>query len=390
VRGTAADPTKFASIPEGQTVTTQAVNGIAYTIKQDIQWVGQSSTQSSCDSPGTGAGQIEQVTATVTWNNMAGTKPVQATTTLAPPVGAFSSSSGSIGVKVLDASGDPAENVAVRIVGPVTDTQESTTQGCAFFAYLTPGTYTASVIDGTGVGDQEDLTPSQQASVTVGQTVSLLFSYDTAATIDATGWSNSTAPAATGIPISVANTGLQPYGQYSFTAGLTSMTPLFPYASGYTVFAGKCTDNNPLGKDNNGNALYPTAAPTPIDVDPGATASTTVDLYTLSVQVKNSSGVAQSGATVTAADKTNYGSPYTVSCTSGTANSAAATVGLANTDTSGNSVAAVPLGHWSITAVKGARRGTVNVWVKPDGVYAVDSTGASTTLYPGAVPVTVS
>jgi hypothetical protein len=321
---------------------------------------------------------------------MAGTKPVQATTTLAPPVGAFSSTSGNIGVKVLDAAGQPAENIKVRVVGPVTDTQESTTQGCAFFAYLTPGTYTASVIEGTGVGDQEVLTPSQQTSVSVGQTASLLFSYDTAATISSTGWSNSPSPAATGLSLSVANTGLQPYGQYSFTSGITSLTPLFPYTSGYVVFAGKCTDNNPLGKDNHGNALYPTASPTPVNVTPGGTTSTTADLYTLSVVVKNTSNVVQPNATVTATDNTSYATPYAVSCTTGTANSAAATIGLVNTDAGGNSVTAVPLGHWTITARSGSKVGTVNVWVKPDGVYAVDATGAATTLYSTPVTVVVS
>jgi hypothetical protein len=30
---------------------------------------------------------------------------------------------------------------------------------------------------------------------------------------------------------------------------------------------------------------------------------------------------------------------------------------------------------------------TLNVWVKPDGVYMVDAAGASTTKYAGPIPV---
>jgi len=255
IRGTAADPTKFTTISAGQTVFTQTVNGITYTITQDAQFVAQGSTQSSCDSPGNNSGMILAVNEKVTWKGMAGTQPVQSSTDLAPPVGAYSQSSGSIAVKVFNASSQVAPNINIKIAGPVTQTQATTAEGCAFFPFLTPGTYAVSVIQGTGVGDQEVVTPTQNASVSVGQTVSIQFNYDSGATISVTGWSTTPAatPAATGIPVSVANTGLQPYGQYSYATGLTSLTPLFPYSSGYTVFAGNCTDNNPLGKDTNRN-----------------------------------------------------------------------------------------------------------------------------------------
>src|SRR4051812_5162839 len=105
VRGTAADATKFTSIVVGQTVYNRTVNGVTYTVTQDEQFVGQRSTQSSCDSPGSNNGQIMQVSAAVSWRGMAGTKPVQQTTALSPPVGAYSASTGSIAVKVYNSSG---------------------------------------------------------------------------------------------------------------------------------------------------------------------------------------------------------------------------------------------------------------------------------------------
>jgi prepilin-type N-terminal cleavage/methylation domain-containing protein len=391
IRGTAADPTKWPSIPQGQTLFPQTVNGSQFVVTQDVQFVAQRSAQSSCDSPGTGSGEIMQVTETVTWIGMAGTKPVQQTTTLAPPVGAYSSATGSIAVKIFNAAGTTSPNINVQVSGPVTQTQQTTTEGCAFFYALTPGTYTVSVIEGTGVGDQEVVTPSQSTSVTVGQTASLQFNYDSAATITVSGNTGSTAQPASGMTYSVVDTGLQPYGQFSFGANGTpaSLTPLFPYAAGYTVFAGSCTDSNPLGHDGAGNLFYPTLAPTPIDVPPGGSASTTVPLYTLQLLVKNSSGVIQTNATSTMTATTGFSRPYVSVCTSGTANAAGPVLGLVATDATGTSTTAVPLGHWTITTRAGTKSATTNVWVKPDAVYTVSSTGAAVSAVSGALNVTV-
>jgi hypothetical protein len=324
---------------------------------------------------------------------MAGTRPVQQTTTLAPPVGAYSASTGSIAVKVFNAGAEPAQNVNIKIDGPMTQTQESTTEGCAFFPFLTTGTYAVSIIEGTGVGDQENAIPTQSTSVSVGQTASLTFNYDTGATIMATGWDGSVATPASGIRLSVANTGLQPYSQFTFGASVTSLTPLFPYLSGYTVFAGQCTDSNPLGKDTARNLFYPTAAPAPLAVEPAASVNTTVTLYDLPVFVRDGAGVAQPAAILTARPTTGLPAPNTVVCTDGVTNTTGAPLGLVATDAADNSTTAVPLGHFTITATSGTKTGTTEVWVKPDGVWATTTTpatGDATTLYTGPIPVTVT
>jgi hypothetical protein len=403
VRGWAADPTKFVNIPQGQTVfagTAQLVNGIQYTVTQNVQFVGQNSTQSSCDSPGSNTGQIMQVQELVTWPEMAGTKTIKEVTLLSPPVGAYSASSGSIAAKVSDSTGAASQNINVQVVGPVTQTQQTTTEGCAFFAFLPVGTYTVTVIEGSGVGDQEVVAPAQTASVSVGQTTSLPFSYDRAGTVNVTGYTPAAPPPATGMRISVANTGLQPSSQYSFPVGTTSLTPLYPYASGYTVFAGNCTDNNPLGKDTNRTLFYPTASPVPLSVPPSGTVATTVPLYAVSVHAQNGALTPVAAGPTTAAEMTGLPVPYSAVCTSGTATSSAAPLTLQTTDAAGNSVTALPLGHFTITVKcnRGAaacltsnKTGTANIWVQPTGVYGVNvATGAATTLFAGAVPVTVS
>jgi len=408
VRGLAADPTKFTTIPQGQTVFSgpgQVVNGVQYTVTQNVQFVGQSSSTSTCDSPGSTTGQIMQVNELVTWPGMAGTKTVKEVTTLAPPVGAYSASSGSIAAKVFDSTGAVSGNINIQVTGPTTVTQQTTSEGCSYFAFLPAGTYTVSVIEGTGVGDQETAVPAQTASVSVGQTASVQFQYDKAATIVATlpspGNTAGAPPYATGMSISVVNPGLQPYGQYSFSAAgdVTTSPSLFPYASGYTVFAGNCTDNNPLGKDNNKNLFYPTAAPVPIAVPPGGSAATTVPLYNVAIHVQNATAVPVSGTVPTAAETTTFGVPYTAVCTTGTASGTGPTLGLVTLNATGDSVTALPLGHWTLKAtcnkpaapcVAANKSATLNVWVKPDAVYGVDATGAATVPYVGPITMVVA
>lgn len=403
VRSSAADPQTFTSITQGQKVfagAAQKVNGLQYTVTQNVQFVGQNSAQSSCDSPGSNTGQIMQVQELVTWASMGGTKPVQAVTLLSPPVGAYSASSGSIAAKVTNSTGAVSPNIDVQISGPSSQTQQTTSQGCAFFPFLAVGTYTVTIVGG-GVGDQEVLSPAQTASVSVGQTASLSFSYDTPGTITVTGWNPAAPPPATNIPISVANSGIQPYAHYSYPAGTTSLTPLYPYSSGYTVFAGNCRDNNPLGKDTNQTLFYSSGATAPLSVPPGGSASTTVVLYTLSLHVQNSAVpvVPVAAGTTSATETTTYPVPYTAVCTSGTATGTAPTLGLVTTDASGNSITSVPLGHWTVTAtcIKPAaacpaanKVGSVNVWVQPTGVYAVNPSGTAGAKYVGPITVVVS
>ncbi|MDQ1475680.1 MAG: hypothetical protein QOE62_909 [Actinomycetota bacterium] len=398
VRGLAANPSTFGTIPLNSTaLPVQTVNGLAYTITQTTQFVGQSSSTSSCDSPPATTNLIMQVTEVVTWPNMGGTQPVRETTTLSPPVGVYSSSSGSIAAKVYDSTGAVASSINVQVTGPQSVTQQTSSEGCAYFAFLPAGSYTVTVIEGTGVGDQEVVAPAQATSVAVGQTASLQFLYDKPAAVTVT-LPAGPPPPASGIPVSVANTGLQPYSQFTFASGTTTAS-LYPYANGYTVFAGNCTDNNPLGKDTNRALFYPTATPAVLNTPPNGTATAPASLYTVALHVQTSTAVAVPNTTPTADETTTFGVPYTAVCTSGTANGAAPTLGLATTNATGDSVTALPLGHFTLraTCTKPAapcptanKVGTVNVWVKPDGVYAVNASGASTTKYTTPITVVVS
>jgi Tfp pilus assembly protein PilV len=382
LRGFANDPIKFTtSIPIGRTVSTQTVGQVTYTITQDTEWVGQRAATSDCDST-PGSAQVLRATSSVTWPHMGATQPVQSTTTLSPPVGAYDPNSGSIAAKVFSASGGAQAGVPVTAVGPTSQTEVTTADGCAFFAYQTAGTYTVSLSAGGYVGDQEVASPSQTASVTVGGTTSLQFNYDLAARINVLGWSNPAPVAATGLPVSVANTGLQPYRSFSFSPGTSSLAPLYPYTSGYVLFAGSCTDADPIGLDTSSNPFYPGFSPTSVAVTPGGAVSAPVTLYRLALLVVDGTNKPITGTTLAA---TATG----VTCPGG-----APTYGVATTGSTGvypsvpNSTTGVSLGklHISTTSGKPITCPSINpscadVWVKPDGTY--DTTG--TTKLTGAV-----
>ena len=392
IRGPAADPALFTStVVPGETITTQTVNGLKFTVTQDEQWVNQTATTSSCQSGGAGGSNaILQLTESVTWPGAGATAPVESTTVLSPPAGAYSAATGSIAAQILNAAGLPVTSASVSILGPSAQSQNTTAEGCAFFAYLTPGSYTVSVTAGTGVSDQEVLIPSQSTSVTVGQTSSLTFNYDTAANISITGWAGpSVAVPATNIPIGLGNTGLQPYGQYSYAAGTTTLTPIFPYPSGYTVFAGNCTDNNPNGLDTSHNRFYNNPGTVTTSVSPGGTSTATAPLYDMPVTV-TVAGVPTGPATLTATETTTFSTPYNAVCTSGEGSGSAPTLGLVTTTAGGTSTTAVPLGHWTIKATLGAKHGSVNVWRRVTGVFNVTGAGASTGSALATVTVPVS
>ena len=164
-RSAARRPTPPRSRPQvvpGQTVTTQTVNGLKFTVTQDDA-VGRRrpSTTSACDSGGIGSNAILQVTESVTWPGAGATAPVRSTTALV-----------AAGRRVLrrdrlDRGQGAQRRRAARssnIAGVdhrarSSQSQTTTAEGCAFFAFLTPGAYTVSVTAGTGVGDQEVLDP---------------------------------------------------------------------------------------------------------------------------------------------------------------------------------------------------------------------------------------
>ena len=333
--------TEFTSLPMGLVTASQTVDGVPYTVTRETQWVTPNATSGPCQAPSGSALAYLSVTVSVTWNNMAGVPAPVSHTVITPPVGTYDTTSGHVAVMVRNAAGAPQGSVPVALSGPsVSETQTTTTDGCAFFAYQPAGAYTVALARANYVDDQGIASPVQSATVSVGTTVSLQFQYDDAATLSLTLLGNTGSAAPTSVPVSLGNTHILPGGEKTFTGAGSPRTigGQFPYVDGYEAWTGSCLDADPQGVDGGGLSYYPGAIrATPIAVIAGATSVSTVLMPEMLVHAETSSGVPRSVA-VMVTHAADPGCPSGVTYTLGT------------TDASGDLTAALPYGLWSVTA----------------------------------------
>ncbi len=329
----------FDQVPPGQTTLSydDPGSGSTYTVTRETAWVSPSSTSSSCNVTSGASGSslaYKRVTVRVTWPNMAGTAPVSSQTLLTPPTGSYSAYDGHVAVQLYDRNGAPLAGQTVTLGGAATASQVTTDDGCAFFGFLDPGTYTVT-LSTTGYVDRQLNQPSTQTvTVVAAQITKIQFDYDLAATLVVTVTVPTGAVVPDGIPLTVANSNLT-LGTKAFAgSGLVrNVTPLFPYASGYQVWAGDCTDADP--------GTYAGGSRGPVlPSDPGGSASSGAALDAVDVLVlKGTVPVANSGATIVAEHVNAVG------CGAETLTSAAAV-----TDAAGKLRLALPYGVWRLKA----------------------------------------
>jgi prepilin-type N-terminal cleavage/methylation domain-containing protein len=351
--------THFDDIYIGNQTTTQTVDAVVYTIETNTEWVGPTTLTSDCAGGSSANPAYLRASIEVSWDNMGGALPVKDQTLITPPVGTFNSNSGNIGVLVLDRSAAPREGIPVTINGPSgSQTVFTTTDGCAFFAYLDPGSYTMSVFVAGNVNDQELVTPTQTIAVVAGSTVQTQVNYDRSATLQLTMVGGAGGVVPNQMSYTIANTGLLPGGTKRISgAGQTgpnrTLFNSYPYLSGYQVWAGSCLDADPQGQQPSppGGAYYPGKVRDPaLTTNPGATTTGNINMPTLMVTVKKA-GVPLAGATVTLVHAPDTGN----GCTSGQTFQLPGT-----TDASGNILAAMPFGLW--TAQVASQTPTSGVW----------------------------
>jgi type II secretory pathway pseudopilin PulG len=335
--------TAFTSLTIGQAPDqTVYVDGVPYTIGQNLEWVGASATQGECDSTTT-TPQVLRATVDVSWTNMKAIQPVRTTTMLAPPIGSYSSTSGHIAVRVRDSNAVPLGGVPVRVQGTGVDRYVTTTDtnaaspGCAFFGFLTPQTYTVSLNTSGYVDRQGSVTPSQSVGVNNGQVASVAFDYDRAATLNLTIAGINGGSPANAMAISLGNTGYLPAGTKAFagTGSTRALSNLFPFNDGYDAWAGDCADADPEGKNASNVSYWPGASrDDPFNVDPAVATSGTVDAASVLVNFTRTSG---SGAVTVNAVHAND-----PKCTTGE------TVAVASFTVNASTTVALPYGTWTL------------------------------------------
>jgi prepilin-type N-terminal cleavage/methylation domain-containing protein len=332
--------TAFTSLAPGRVERSQSVGDVEYTIVRDSEWVLGDATSSACTAPAGAQPKYLSVNVYVSWPVMSGVKPVDSHTLVTPPVGTYDESSGHVGVSVVDRDGMPASNVTVTLSPapppPVPASQMTTADGCAFFAFLPAGAYTATVSATGYVNYQGDPAPSQAASVVVGGVSSLGFDYDQAAALEVRIQGKdlgSSAP--TDVSLVLANTHFLPSGTKVFPgSGLTrSITGLFPFADGFSVRAGTCADS--------------VAGDPVFVVTPGATTTANIGLPEVRVTVLQDDGTGTGTLVPAEGIAVSATHAFDASCPSGES------FALGTTNSEGQVIAALPYGTWTVQSVVG-------------------------------------
>jgi type II secretory pathway pseudopilin PulG len=324
--------TDFTALPIGQSVTTQDVGGVVYTITRESEWVTKSASAGACDAPSGSRPAYVRVNVAVTWPSMRGVPPVESNTIITPPVGAYDPVTGHIGVKVLDRDGQPQGMILATISGPTSQSQQTNSDGCAFFAFVPEGSYTVSVSAAGYVDLQGVSAPTQPAGVVVGAITSISFQYDRAASlaIALLGEDAGSAAPTGAMGLYLQNTHLTPETMSVMGAGSPrTIAGLFPYADGYEAWVGDCADADP--------AYYVGGSRTNVPAEPGVTTTATILLPEVRVAVQTDPG---DGTMVPVPDQ-QVDASHAAGCTEA--------FSIGQTDESGQILFALPYGTWDIS-----------------------------------------
>lgn len=277
-------PSVLANLDQTRTVT---VANVAYSVHSRASWVRDASGLVSCTTDETEAEYI-RLSSTVTAPGSRD-KPVTATSLLTPPPGSFDEDSGTAAVKLTDRDGDPWPGVTVDLDGHSSLSAVTNDVGCAVFAFIPAGDWTASV-DGTLVTWNGESPAESEVTVAAGKTSLTQIELDDPGTLRARFVRPNGTQSQWG-SISVANAKL-PNGFKSFTPGALADTKdagsLFPFKDGYGVFAGTCEANNPALWDSD---YFETSGYGFVQLDPGdLLESVNVMVPELTVKVTRSTG----------------------------------------------------------------------------------------------------
>ncbi len=244
------------------------VGGITYKVKSDVDWVSDTTGGTiSCTSSGGKADYLRLRTVVTSTTVGKRTDSAQLESLLAPPVGSAGGNNGTLAVQVFNRDDAGQPDVTVSISGDSSGHNASTdtnSLGCAVFAMIPGDTYDIVIQETNWVDPSGTNKIEKTGTVTPGATSVTSVQYDQRAevktafdsryydyTLGTSGqWVTKPVRAWT---LSLANTKV-PGGLRTFTdtAPMASDVAerLFPFANGYGIFAGKCTEQNPNSAPN--------------------------------------------------------------------------------------------------------------------------------------------
>jgi type II secretory pathway pseudopilin PulG len=347
-------------------ITTRTVDDIEYTVLQTVTAYSKLGTASPCDGTSGAFIKYKKIAIRVTWERMeSSTSAVRAETLLAPGASSFDPTKGNIGAKVLGAQGQPVEGIQVTVTdGATSRVQFTDDAGCAFFEGLDPAEWTATAQSTGYVASNGSFTPSQPASVTQGYTTPVAFDMDQVGSLRVS-LGSTEYPAPADVSVSLGNTALLPDGHQTFTGSGTprDLVDRFPFASGFTVWAGSCDDADPEGTNGANGPYYPTATRgTAHLASSGVPTPVTVAMAQVRVEVRrDSTGDPIDNAQVTA---THAGAAVCDTPESFV---------IGTTDSSGEVKASLPWGTWDFTVAGYGNAYAVTELLEPTtGAYSIE------------------
>jgi type II secretory pathway pseudopilin PulG len=337
-------------VPAGGTHLTRTVGGRAYTVVRDAIFVKRGEA-TSCSS--SGVLSYLRVNVTVSWDQLGSTKSVASDTLLTPRTGDLDATKGSVAVEVLDRTGAGVADVPVTLApagtAGVPSVQRTTRDGCAMFAFVAPGQYTASLAKDGYTDQTASSAPKTSTTVSAGTIAPVKFIFDQGATlrVSLVGEDPARYPAPDDLRLTLyspavfgTSTNTRVFGVTSPPRRISSLTSptvplsLFPDNAGYGGWAGECLANTPPATSQVVQAV----------TEPGKEGELVVGVAPFEVQRDRGGAVGTAGWTVVATQAKDTAG----GCTTG----ASYTFVSKDPNVVGGSL---PSGQWTFEIVDGTR-----------------------------------
>jgi Tfp pilus assembly protein PilV len=284
---------KTISQLNGYTATNSVTVGtppVTYSVYSKASWVHDSSDPTSCTiAQDDTSGDYLKILSRVTPPAGNYGAPVELSSLMAPPPGTNSNTKGTLTVHITNQVDAPVVGQSVSITGPESQTQSTNSEGCAVFQNIEKGTYNITFSRVNWLDPSSANVVNRTTSVTPGNVTVVNHNYALRGTINVSVDTKVGAAAAVTSPakgVMIANAGI-PTGTLAFPApasppeGSSAFTLyVYPFPTGYGVWAGTCASGNPT--------LYGVAAQT---ATPASGGSASVTVRQPSITVTSATGV---------------------------------------------------------------------------------------------------
>jgi Tfp pilus assembly protein PilV len=242
---------KVSNLSNYSATSTVTVDNTPYTVVSQGEFVTDSTGTQTCS--GSASPDYISISSTITWPSMGSRPSVVMKSIVSPPNGSIAADRGALAVKAVTSRNLPLSGVRITGSGPAAFTDVTDVNGCVLFGNLPAGSYSLTPSSSTTIVDKNGDAPKVQATSVVAQsTNTLTLQYDRPGTIPTTFTTrqapNGTIVASSADTVMVFNSGMtvaKKFGTVGTRLATVNATPLFPFVSPDTVYAGACVGNNP-------------------------------------------------------------------------------------------------------------------------------------------------